>query len=268
MTIAPGTVLLGTVALEPNRWGTVDPSGAPRTVLAEWVDAIAAAGFDGLELWERHLLVDPGASAALLDGPLPLTVFNSYITFDDDDPTARVAAAVRVGACRSEAVKFNVGSDPGQLDRYAERTRAWLDLLPLSTTLLCECHAGTAAADDPVAAAEFLDAVAGPDRVQAIVHTHEDADGLRARFDAYGERITHVHVNYLDLATLSAPPLVDQRADLSAKAALLDGLGFTGSWTIEFVHGLLTDHDEPGALLGQATADLAILRSVLGDVGP
>lgn len=266
MSVTPGTVLLGSVALEPNRWATVDPSGGPCTDVAEWTRAIAAAGFDGLELWERHLPVDSAEAATLLSGPLPVTVFNSYVSFDDADPSQRVSVAQRVARCGSGAVKYNVGADPALLDVAAERVRSWLDLLPPDTAILCECHEGTATADDPAAAAGFFDAIGEADRVQAIVHTHESADELRARFDAYGDRITHVHVNYLDLSVLSAPPLAEQRADLTAKARLLDDLGFAGSWTIEFVHGLLTDHDEPGPLLDQAIADLAVLRDILGSV--
>lgn len=266
MNVTPGTVLMGTVALEPNRWATVDPSGEPLTDVVEWLDAIAAAGFDGLELWERHLPVESNEAATLLAAPLPLTVFNSYISFDDADPSQRVAVAQQVARCGSQAVKYNVGADPTLLDASAERVRTWLDLLPPDTAVLCECHEGTATADDPAAAARFFDAIGEADRVQGIVHTHEGADELRAKFDAYGDRITHIHVNYLDLSILSAPPLAERRADLEATARLLDDLGFAGSWTIEFVQGLLTDHDQPGPLLDQAAADLAVLRDVLGPV--
>lgn len=266
MSVPPGTVLLGTVALEANRWGTVDPSGEPLTDVAEWVDAIAAAGFDGLELWERHLPVDRDAAAPLLAGPLPVTVFNSYVSFDDDDPALRGGVAERVARCGSRAVKYNVGADPTRLDAAAERARTWLDQLPPETAILCECHEGTATADAPTAAARFFDVIGKADRVQAIVHTHDDADELRAKFDAYGDRITHVHVNYLDPSILSAPPLAERRAELAATTRLLDELGFARSWTIEFVHGLLTDHDEPGPLLDQAAADLTVLRDVLGEV--
>ena len=57
--VAAGTVLLGTVAIEPNRWSTVDSSGAPVADLFERAAAISSAGFDGLELWERHLPTMP-----------------------------------------------------------------------------------------------------------------------------------------------------------------------------------------------------------------
>ena len=258
------TVLLGTVALEPNRWGTIDRSGAPTIDLAALLARIAAAGFDGLELWDRHLTqAAPSQSAAILSGPLPITVFNSYVGFDDPDPSARDEVATWVARAASLGVKFNVGSDPASQGVYAERIARWLAAMPPEVALLCECHDGISIAEDPEVAAAIFE-VAGPaDRVQAIVHTHEAPDHLRARFDAYGERITHVHVNFLDLHAGGAPVLADRRAELASKAELLTALGFEGSWTIEFVHGLLTDDDNAEQLLDQATHDLAVLREVL-----
>jgi sugar phosphate isomerase/epimerase len=96
---------------------------------------------------------------------------------------------------------------------------------------------------------------------QAIVHSHEPPDRVRARFDAYGDRITHVHVNHLDAG--AAPRLADVDV-LADRVATLRALGFRGSWTIELVHGLLTDRDRPEVLVAQAAEDLGVLRAVLG----
>jgi sugar phosphate isomerase/epimerase len=248
------TVLLGTVALEPNRWGTVDPSRRATIDLAEWLPGAADAVEAGVELWEGHL------SDAVLAGPLPVAIFNTYASLDDPDDTCRRRVAAAVDRAGSRGVKFNIGPDPASAAAYAERVAAWLDLLPAGAALLCECHEGTAAWDPTVAAA-VLHAAGPPERVGAIVHTHEPPDQLRTRFDAYGERIAHVHVNFLDGAT--APRLVEVRDRLAQQVALLRSLGFTGSWTVELVHGLLTDRDEPAALLAQAADDLAVLREVL-----
>ncbi len=261
---SPSEVLLGTVALEPNRWGLVDPSGRATIDVAALIPHLGQAGFDGLELWDRHLTqASPTQAAALVGGPLPLTIFNSYVGFDDADPTDRATVARWVAQAASRAVKFNVGNDPASERLYAERVAAWLEEMPADVALLCECHEGISIAEDPTVAARIFDAAGPADRVQAIVHTHESPDHLRERFDAYGERITHVHVNFLDVRGRGAPALQDVRGDLAAKVALLHGLGFRGSWTIEFVHGVLTDHDHPELLLEQATRDLAVLRDVL-----
>lgn len=257
-------MLLGTVAVEPNRWGTLDPSRRPAIRLSEWLDTIAEAGFDGLELWDRHVTSAADDEVdAILTHRLPATVFNSYVGFDDPDPTERVRVTEWVGRARSEAVKFNVGARPERAPAYAERVARWLDAMPAGVRLLCECHEGSSIAEDPGVAAAILTAAGPPDRVQAIVHTHESPDHLRTRFDAYGERITHVHVNLLDEA-LHAPPLDRARDRLAERVALLRSLGFGGTWTVEFVHGVMTDSDHPDALVRQAAADLRVLRELLG----
>lgn len=240
------TVLLGTVALEPNRWRRGEAID-----LAPFLDDIAAAGFDGIELWERHL------SDAVLAHPLPVTIFNTYASFDDADPARRRAVASAAEAAGAIGVKFNVGNDPSAVDAYAERVESWL---PPGITPLCECHAGISVAEDPALAAKLF-AAAGPS-VGAIVHTHESEAHLRTRFAAYGERIRHAHVNFLDEGR--APRLADRRDDLAATVALLRSLGFDGSWTIEFVEGTSTERDVPALLLAQAIEDLGVLREVLG----
>lgn len=261
--VRSGAVLLGTVALEPNRWSTLDPSGSARADLFALSDAIAATGCDGVELWERHLPADADEAAAMLASLPPVMVFNSYVGFDDDDPVALDSLADRVIATGARGVKFNVGADPSLAGAYGDRVAELLARLPEHVVLLCECHHGISIAEDPAVAARLL-AAAGPvDRVGAIVHTHESDDHIRARFDAYGDRIRHVHINYLDMSTLTVPPLQERAEDLAAKVDLLRSFGFDGSWTLEFVEGVLTDRDEPDALVAQAGRDLQVLRAVL-----
>jgi sugar phosphate isomerase/epimerase len=257
--MATDVVLLGTVALDPNRWGTVTGRHEATIAISPWLEVIAAAGFDGIELWEPHVRdADAAERRAVKDGPLPTVVLNGYAGFEDADHLRALAQLV---ACTgASAVKANTGRDPAGLAAEADAAARWLDVLPGRVRLLLECHDGTSIADDHAAAAHFLAAVGPPERVQAIVHTHEDPDFVRARFDAYGDRITHVHVNHLEAGT--APPLADVD-DLVERVALLRSLGFAGSWTIEFVHGLLTDRDRPDVLVEQAIADLGVLRAVL-----
>lgn len=255
------TVLLGTVAIEPNRWGGVDPSWQPTVAVSDHLDQIADAGFDGLELWEGHALrASPGEADAIAAGPLPVTVFNSYAGFDDADATGRDQAAAAVRRFASEAMKYNIGNDPALTDAYVERLAAWVDQLP-GVRLLCECHEGISIAEDPAVAARVFEASGPPDQVQAIVHLGEDVDLTRRRFDAYGERITHVHVNFLGQG---APPLPDIVDTVRDRADRLRAMGFDGTWTLEFTHGVGTDDDRPERLLASAIADLAVLREVVG----
>ena len=262
MTDAPA-VLLGTAALDPNRWGTLELGAEPTVQLSDWLDAIADAGFAGLELWDKHLTAASDAEvAAVLAHRLPVAIFDSSASFDDPDPTERDALARWANRTGCARVKFDVGADYDLQDAYAERIAAVVDQLPVTTAVLCECQAGISLAENPIVAAEIFDAAGSPERVQAIVHTHESSEHLRARFDRYGDRITHVHVNYLDFAD-GAPRLADIQHELHAKVTLLRSLGFTGSWTVEFVAGVLTEADSPDLLMEQAAADLRVLHEVL-----
>ncbi|MDH3707710.1 MAG: sugar phosphate isomerase/epimerase [Acidimicrobiia bacterium] len=253
-------MLLGTVAIEPNRWGGVDPSWTPTVAVSEHLDRIAAAGFDGLELWEGHALrARPGEADAIAGGPVPVIVFNSYAGFDEPDRTARDQAAATVRRFTSTGLKYNIGNDPSLTDTYIERISGWVEQLP-GVRLLCECHEGISIAEDPAVAAQVFEAAGPPDRVQAIVHLGEDIELTRRRFEAYGERITHVHVNFLGQG---APPLRDIVDTVGDRVGRLQALGFDGTWTIEFTSGVGTDDDRAARLFASAIDDLAVLREVL-----
>lgn len=258
------TVLLGTVAIEPSRWDRAAVPAAPIR-LVEWLDAISDAGFDGLEVWERHLT---GASSAdvedVLAHRLPVTVLNSYVSLDEPEEAGRLAVSDWVRRTGATGVKFNVGADTSAEGAYAERIAAWLEDLPETASLLCECHHRISIAEDPVVAARVFDAAGSPDRLGAIVHTHDGDDHVRACFDAYGDRIRHVHVNHLRFADgLTAPGLDEIRQELEAKVALLRSFGFEGTWAIEFVRGVSTADDRPEVTVPQAASDLAVLRQLL-----
>lgn len=249
-------VNLGTIVLEPNRWFGVTQERWATTRISEWLDPIAAAGFDGIELWEAHFRDADGAEQqAILDHPLPVSVYNTYVAFDDEDDAQRLAAADQVVRTGATKVKWNTGPerDDAFLDAYAARLARWAAVLP-GVELVCECHDGSAM-DDPVAAARVLSAGSN-----ALFHTHDDVEVIRAKFDAYGDRITHVHVNHL---STGSPTLAEIRPELIEKIALVRDLGFAGTWTLEFVHGTGGADDRPDVMFARAVDDLAVLRDLL-----
>ena len=255
-------IYLGTIALEPNRWFGVTKERWGTIVLSEWLDDAAEAGFDGIELWESHLRdADEVGAAAILDHRLPVRVFNTYVSFDEPDDADRLAAAEWVRRSGAAKVKWNTGPerDAAAIEAYESRVARWAAELD-GVALTCECHDGSAM-DDAAVAARVLAAGGPPTVSQALIHTNDGADRIREKFAAYGDRIGHVHVNHLDTGS---PKLADRRDELAATAALLDELGFAGSWTIEFVHGTGTEHDQPAAMLQQAIEDLGVLRSIVG----
>jgi sugar phosphate isomerase/epimerase len=112
-------MLLGTILLEPNRWA---PGRVPTYRVSRWLDRIARAGFDGLELWENHGMMAPDDEIeALCEGPLPIRVFNSYATMDDAGLDRRRRAADLARQFGASGAKFNVGADATRLgtDRAA-----------------------------------------------------------------------------------------------------------------------------------------------------
>ena len=249
-------VNLGTIVLEPNRWFGVTQERWATTRISEWLDPIAAAGFDGIELWEAHFRdADSAEQQAILDHPLPVSVYNTYVAFDDEDDAQRLAAADHVVRTGATKVKWNTGPerDDASLDAYAARLERWAAVLP-GVELVCECHDGSAM-DDPVAAARVLSAGSN-----ALFHTHDDVEVIRAKFDAYGDRITHVHVNHL---FTGSPTLAEIRPELIEKIALVRDLGFAGTWTLEFVHGTGGADDRPDVMFARAVDDLAVLRDLL-----
>lgn len=255
-------IYLGTIALEPNRWYGVTKERWGTITLSDWLDDAAAAGFDGIELWESHLRdADDLEVAAILAHPLPTQVFNTYVSFDEPSDHDRSSAAEWVMRSGASKVKWNTGPerDDAAIAAYEERLARWAAGLD-SVQLTCECHDGSAM-DDPAVAARVLAAGGPPATSQALIHSNDGAKRIREKFAAYGDRIAHVHVNHLDTGS---PKLADRRDELTATAALLDGLGFTGTWTIEFVHGTGTELDQPDLLLRQAIEDLGVLRSVVG----
>ncbi len=261
MALPRNAIFLGTVAIEPNRWGMVDAERRSTIDLAEHLDQIADAGFDGIEVWEDHLVeATDERRDGIINHRLDVAIYNTYVSFDDRDSTHREAVAANIVASGAKAVKYNVGNEPDDEAAYVERVESWLDALPETVAVICECHDGISIAEEPATAARIFDRIGRPDRVEALVHTHDDSDTIRAKFDAYGERITHVHVNELPA---QQPPLADRRAELEATLGLLSELGFEGTFTLEFTDGVFDTDANPAVLVENAAADLAVLRSMV-----
>ncbi len=256
-------ICLATIALEPNRWFGITQDRWATITASAWLDRIRDAGFDGIELWEAHATeAEPDELAMIFGHDLGVAVYNTYASFDEESDTIRQQAAEMTVRSGARKVKWNTGAerDEASLDAYGERLARWVAELPGVQTV-CECHDGSAM-DDPLTAARVLAAGGPPEAVGALVHTHDSHDLLRARFDAYGERICHVHINHLNL---KAPPLTEIRDDFTETVGLLKDLGFDGTWSLEFVDGTLSETDNgPEKLFAAAVADLRVLREILG----
>jgi len=254
------TILFGSVLLEANRWTA---EKRPTLKISEWAEAIAAAGFAGLELWENHAAAaDMDEQAALRRMPIPVEIFNSYCAFDDDGAVGRRRAADWARAVAASGVKFNLGPDSAMTETYVRHLAAWLDLLPEGCMALCECHGGTVL-QEPERAAAILRPVL--ERVGIIVHAFagEDDDVLRRWIAAFGPAIRHIHVASGFKPNVGFVPLREIGDTVRRRVALLLHAGFAGTWTIEFAAGVAMPPENPGKLLQAASEDRRFLSEVV-----
>ncbi len=248
--------LIGSVCLERNRWGSRMPSFA----VSDWLPRFSADGFDGVELWQFHYTAADNSERVRLEQAAPLLpIYNSYIGFDDADAPARKDAVEIISRLGSCGVKYNVGENPDLLTEYRLNLLSWVEALPASCRLLCECHPGTIL-ETPEAAASFF-ADLDPERFGVIVHVgNATTEGVASWFDAFGARVWHLHMQCR--TTELDPETPAGRAALGASLAVVKSQGFTGSVTLEFTRGIGRDEDIE-ALYANVCADMRYCRENL-----
>ncbi len=250
--------LLASILLEPARWR---PGRPPTLRVSEWSDRVAAAGFDGWELFENHYRkASPAEQAALAASALPVRVLNTYESFAESDNNSHQEAltvALRLGA---SGIKFNVSRERSRWPEERKAIDAARQLLGPAARLLCECHPGTSL-ETPGALQDFI-ASATDWPFDIIVHPflitpEQILDwGLVA-----GPHLRHAHVqmrgpdgpnHFISLAD-DAPRARDCLAALAAT-------GFAGSFSLEFAAPTGRADETPETLFAAARRDLDFLR--------
>lgn len=246
---------IGTVCLEKNRWGSKEPSFK----VSEWADRFKADGLDGIELWENHYLrADEAEQKALGDGVLPITIFNSYVGFTDEEADARRMAAEAITTLQAPALKYNLGHDNDKTDEFRRNLLAWAEILPSNCRLICECHQGTVL-DTIKAASEFY-ADLDPEKFQIMVHPSADLDKVKPWFDVCGDRIAQLHLQMRP--DESDPTTPDGRKALEAALSVIKDYAYKGGLTIEFTRGIGRDENIDD-IYANACTDLKICREIL-----
>jgi len=247
-------IYLGTVALEKNRWSTKIPT----FLVSDWIPKFKAAGFNGLELWENHVLLSEGEAEKIKTMDFPVAVYNHYGTFTNspNDVAMRVKAAEMTNFLGAGAVKYNIGNDPSLLDEYKSNVLKFAE--EADCVLLCECHAGTLLEDDN-AIKEFFKGLC-PEKFALVVHPFDEPDVLRKKFEMFGERITHIH------SQLSNPDgkriCLDgwpQRVD--ACLSIMKEYNFAGNFTIEFTELVATPEETIDKLFVNTIKDMQYVRN-------
>ncbi len=251
---------IATVLFERNRW---TPHKQPSFKVSEWAARYADAGFNGIELWENHLLLaEAGEQEALKSAPIPVNILNTYCTFDDAGASGRKASAALAAGLGVRGIKFNLGGDPLLTEQYMVNLSAWQNELPADCRLLCECHAGTVL-EDPARATEILGPLQG--QVEIIVHAFGGDDDalLKGWLDLFGPLLTHAHAAGTFTPDHGFLPLRDLEGLVRHRVGILSNGGFSGSWTLEFTAGVAGPREDMDQLMSAAADDLLFLREVL-----
>lgn len=254
-------IYLATVGLEPNRWAK--RQGQPNLLVAsEWFQPAKEAGFSGIELFEPHYLEPDDAERSLIgQAGLPVSVYNSYITFDVAGEALRQQASAAINRLKPKAFKFNFGKDPNTLGDEMKCFEKWMETLPAGTEAWCECHPGTSI-ETPAAAKACLDQLCSK-RVKVIIHpflyTPEELSGW---LQTFGGRIVHSHVQTRDPnEAMNFLNLEDRQDYCLQQIGLLRSSGYQGSYAVEFVRGTLKkEEDIPAKMFQQAVKNLLFLK--------
>lgn len=247
-------VFLCTIAMEKNRWSTKMPSFA----VSSFVERAMKDGFDGLELWENHLLLaDPTEQEKLYGAAIPW-IYNTYLRFDQGvTPRMREIANV-ITRLKPEKVKLNLSASECPVSRQVETLLAFADMIPDEITLLSECHPGTPM-ENPEDACRILEMLPSG-RFGAIVHLAPDLGDNARRFQQYGHRIDHLHSQL-------RRPGAKERTRLDAQPGVardylyaLKAWGFSGTAAIEFTQ----DGNTPEETYENCVADMHMIVETLG----
>ncbi len=254
--------MLGTIALEPNRWSSRTPSiDTPR-----WIERAVAHGFSGVELWGPHYDKADPATRESIDGlRSSVAVYNTYLVPETGSDAAWKACAATCRRLQVRALKYNFGADESRSAEYVEVLNRVRQYFPPSVGFLCECHPGTIA-EQPEQALSLLSRP-GLEDIQIICHPFLiGAAKLKRWLDAFGNRVAHMHVQLRDNER-AIVRLDDASPYLRSQTETLVRNGFHGTWTIEFVHGTGTANDEPEHLFAQACSDRDVLVALLNSTG-
>ena len=251
-------IYIGTVLLEKNRWAE---KKTPTLRVGEWLGRFKADGFDGVELWANHG-GGPEEMALMEASPIPISIFNSYVSFSDTGEMERSHAVSVSRRLNAPRIKYNVGNDPTLWKTYMENLQAWRAEFSDAVTLLCECHPGTLL-EEAAEARRFFDEM-GMQGHGIIVHPFNQLDTLGGWFKTFGPSISHAHLQMRDddgrIVRFDRHPRKVREA-----LRIMKDHGFQGSFTLEFTEGTGQPDESIEGLYENALCDFSFLKGMLGN---
>jgi len=251
-------IYLGTVALEMNRWS----SRIPTFLVSQWIPKIQAAGFEGLELWENHVLLNPGEAQKIKATGFPVAIYNHYSKFSSslEDIEKREAAVKMICYLGAGAVKYNIGNDQTLLPQYRENVLRFADTLPEDCMLLCECHDGTLLETNDAIEA-FFEGLC-PKKFGLMVHPFGCPDILREKFARFGPRIAHMH-SQLAKEDNMRMCLEAWPERVQACFGVMKEYSFAGNFTVEFTGLTAAPGENIERLFANTVKDMEYIRKSL-----
>ncbi len=257
-----GKILIGTVMLEKNRW---TQEKVPTVWISEWLDMFREDGFEGIELWENHVLRNPESERIKIKScGIPLIYLSSYLKFDgsDDEEMQKVAEAAK--ELSAVFIKFNLSNNIDLLETHIIKIRRFAELLPEGCSLLCECHSNTIM-DDLNNALKVFE-ILNDERFGVIIHLFDPLEILQKWFMAFGQKIKHTHLHLYDGENFTA--LRNKPELLATHLKFIHQMGFKGSYTVEFTKGAATPDEKIESIYRNAVDDMKLIREVLSKVYP
>ena len=275
------SLLLNTVALDPNRWMAAKQ---PFYDLEALLEPVAAAGFRQLEVWQYHLstLSDAGVEALVERAQalgVTFPIVGLYPSMDlEGEALEREWSAVETLVRRAErlgagAVKMfagRLGTADADSDTF-ERSVAFARRLE---ALSSECGLTLIAETHPDTLCDSVDATLRVlDRVDELSLCYQPFDfGSTEQtvndFHALAPHAVHVHLQGRrgDAMSLLEDADVDYREVFDALAER----GFEGALSIEFVEGCVVERPEAfdlGLVLDNARRDRAFIEAACANAG-
>jgi len=258
MPIPQNEIYLGSILFEKNCW-TQDRE--PSIQVSEWLERIAKDGYDGIDLWSKHVWkATPDEQTRLEQAATQIKLFNGYAFLEPDDLAQQDRDAQFAKQLECQALKYNVGPNPAKRDTYLEQIRAWRTRIPHHITMICECHIGSIV-DTPETAKSFFEEAKLTNH-GLMIHPFVPFGRVGDWLETFGPQIQHAHIQTRDSDDRMAQ-LTEDLPRVREAISIMKSHDYKGNYTLEFTKGSGIPTENAEDLYTRALQDRATLRDLL-----
>lgn len=269
MAHASSPVFVSSFLLEPNRWN----GKGPLLNVAEWIEPIAESGFNGFELWMKHLTLASRSDweaikteSAAHQAEIPMLYAQLPI---DASEKGRVQREALLDACqffRPKVLRFHLGEPltvDGYLGKLAQRLEKAVEVLgdvPRETALVFECQLYPFRKEEAAQVISAARSGVGREVTLAIRPFEMTGEEFSAAFSLGENAVSHFGLRakkgkeYVGLA--------DMPDKTRAVLKQTRQLGFIGPWILETTSGVGAKQEDVVDLFDAAEKDLNFLQEI------